>query len=113
MSSLEWVGLGSSFFLPFRAITYIMSHFFALVANHLADVFLVGVVLGFLVWPLSRVMSLLPAGETGDMTDVFLVVSIASFGSTIAVTMFEVTPFIMVIPLFVAMVHLRSMVSFE
>ena len=58
-------------------------------------------------------MSLLPTGVASDMTDIFLVVSIASFGSTIAVTMFEVTPFIMVTPLFVAMVHLRSMVSFE
>ena len=44
----------------------------AFVAYHLADVFLVGVVLGLLVWALSRVMSLLLTGVASDMTDVFL-----------------------------------------
>ena len=40
-------------------------------------------------------------------------ISIASLEFTLGLMMFEVTPFIMVIPLFVTMVHLRSMVSLE
>ena len=76
--------------------------FFALVANHLADVFL-----GFRIWAVLSIVMVMV------IMSISLPVSIASFGSTIAIRMFEVTPFIMVIPLFVAMIHLRSMASLE
>ena len=71
--------------LLLRAVAGIVSCIFTLVAYHMADVFLVGVVgevLELLLWTLISIVSLVPTFETGDLTKVsqwILIATISSF----------------------------------